>query len=75
MKTVLNQIEDSRLSKKGKTTLTGQFETEPSNIQLSATSPRAVKDENNMKAISQAPLSSDKVAPTYLEYLKALNRL
>lgn len=70
---ILNQIQTSKLSKQGKTTLTGKFEGTPSNVGgvvQGGSTPRtatAIPASNNPIDVTYG----GKPQPTYLDYLQA----
>ena len=70
---ILNQIQTSKLSKQGKTNLTGVFEGTPTNVGA------VVRGGNTPRLATVAPVSQNPVdvtygakpQPTYLDYLQA----
>ncbi len=73
---ILNQIKDSKLSKQGKTSTTGQFEGTPSNVAIVE---RGSSVPINSPAIPPAINPVDVVfesmpQPTYLDYMRSANK-
>lgn len=73
---ILNQIKDSKLSKQGKTSLTGQFEGTPTNVGIVE---RGSSAPINSPAIPPIINPVDVVfesapQPTYLDFLRAANK-
>lgn len=74
---ILDQIEKSQLSKHGLTSTTGIFEGTPENVaitQRGSSKPLA----DSVISVSQAPIDvvyGAKPQPTYLDYLKTVNKV
>lgn len=74
---MLAQIKGSKLSKKGRTTLTGVFEGVPANVAAT------IRGQAKPLGSSIAPVSQNPVdvtygalsEPTYLSYLKTVNKI
>lgn len=74
---LLGQIKKSQLSKKGQTSLTGIFEGTPSNV-IIAQRGSSVPQADSVIPVSQAPIDivyGAKPQPTYLDYLKTVNKV
>lgn len=74
---VLNQIKNSQLSKQGKTNTTGQFEGTPQNV-AAVIRGSSVPLASSVIPPIQNPIDvtyDSKVQPTYLDYLKASNKI
>jgi len=74
---VLGQIKNSQLSKQGKTNLTGQFEGTPQNV-AAVLRGSSVPLASSVISVSQNPVDvvyGAKPQPTYLDYLKAANKI
>ena len=73
---VLGQIKNSQLSKQGKTNLTGQFEGTPQNV-ATVLRGSSVPLASSVIPVSQNPIDityGAKPQPTYLDYLKTVNK-
>lgn len=75
MKSVLTQIEESSLSKKGKTTTTGKFEGVPTNALVTTPSEAALASTQPQPAPIDVAANNTKTAPTYLDYLKQIKAI
>ena len=74
---VLNQIKNSQLSKQGRTNPTGQFEGTPQNV-ATVIRGSSVPLASSVIPPIQNPIDvtyDSKVQPTYLDYLKASNKI
>jgi hypothetical protein len=77
MSFIRKQIQKSQLSKKGLTSTTGIFEGTPQNVAV-ALRGSSVPLASSVISVSQNPIDvtySGKPQPTYLDYLKTVNKV